>query len=114
MAYEADCVLGDVNAVLEKTFCARLARGGSLRCVYDLFGCRVDDVFCVEVEDFLVLLPRWVVWVVLFVGVLLGFGMFLVVFRIGLFVVGLGIGWDRESEGGGQEGEEGEVGEVHC
>jgi hypothetical protein len=55
--YVADGVLGDVDAVLEDAFCARLARCGRLVCCDDLVGCRFDDVFGVKVEELLVVLP---------------------------------------------------------
>jgi hypothetical protein len=102
-AYVADCVVGDVDAVLEEAFCARLAGGGDLGGVDDLVGGRFYDVGCVEVEELLVLFP-----VVVLLGELVE-EVVLAVLEVGFLSVGRGC----DGESGRHEGEESGCGEVH-
>lgn len=99
----ADSVIRDVDAVLEQALCAGLAGGRDLGCVDDLVGGGFDDVFGVEVEELLILLPIIVFLLPLVVQVLLA------VFDVGFLVVfviaGLGGGsGDGESRAEEDEG----------
>lgn len=88
-AYIADCVLGDINAVLEKSFCSVLSWDGC-RAVADLARIGLHDEGFVEVEHFFVLEAVVVV----------------------VFVVPFSPCWHCDRRGG-KEGEEGCGGEVH-
>jgi len=99
----ADGVLSDVDAVFEEALGAGLTGCRCARVGDDLVGCGLDNVFGVEVEELLVLLPAVVLSVPFGVKVLLA---------VGLVVVLAGSG-SGEGKGSGDESEEGGGGEMH-
>jgi len=99
----ADGVLSDVDAVFEEALGAGLTGSRCAGVGDDLVGCGLNNVFGVEVEELLALLPAVVLSVPFGVPVLLA---------VGLVVLLAGSG-SGEGEGSGDESKEGRGGEMH-
>jgi hypothetical protein len=105
--YVADGVVCDVDAILEETLGTRLTRCGSLVGADDLFRNGLYNVFSIEVEDLLVLLPVVILLLPLVVEVLLAVldVLLLVLVFVGPLVVWLGRR-SGDCKGGCQESNE--------
>lgn len=99
----ADGVLGNVDAVFEEALGAGLTGSRCAGGCDDLVGCGLDDVFGVEVEELLVLLPAVVLSVPFGIPVLLAVGL----------VVVLASSGSCEGKRSGDESEESGGGEMH-
>jgi hypothetical protein len=111
IAYVADCVLSNIDSVLEDALSTGLAGGGCTSGSDNLVGSGLDVVLGVEVEEVLVLLPVVVLPLVLpvlfAVLVILLLVVVLLGLRLGLVVVcgssyGDGSAEDSEGCGGGE------------